>query len=295
MTRVKSLIVALVPLLLLTACASEPIISGEAHPPMWEARFGATRIVMLGSVHQLPPELDWQDARVRAAIDGADQLWLELAPDQLPGVAALFERVSADERVASLDRRLGRESAERVRDIVAASGVDGDDAERMESWGLAIISGVQLARDAGLTADNGVETRLTERFQSAGKPIFGLEDPSTQFSAFDDLTDNAQTAMLRSVVDGAGASRSRMQRLLTAWARADASQIERDSVAELARVPGLADAVVVRRNRAWAVRIDGWRDRGDQLLVAVGTGHLVGPAGLPQLLANAGWQVRPIP
>lgn len=262
---------------------------------MWEARSGDTRIVMLGSVHQLPPELDWQDARVAAAIGSADQLWLELSPEELPAVSGLFSASATDEVVPTLDQRLGASLGDRLRDIVAASGVDEDDADRLESWGLAMIAGVQLAKDAGLTAENGVESRLTDAFRRAGRPIHGLEHSTVQLRAFDRLPDAAQDRMLRFTVEEAGEARAQFQQLLAAWARGDAAQMGRLAQEDLARIPGMAEFVVTQRNRNWVAQINGWRGRGSQILVAVGTGHLVGSEGLPQLLANAGWQVRALP
>lgn len=275
-------------------CAPEPLLSGPAHPPMWEARNGETRIIMIGSVHQLPAALDWQDDRVRQAMSDADQLWLELAPDDLDRVPALFRRMASDEQVPPLARRIGEARALQVENAASGIGLSDDEANGMESWAMALIVGAQSANDAGLSRAHGVETVLARAFIRAGKPVRGLERPEDQLGAFDGLTPAAQDLMLGIAADSLADSRGRIGRLLSAWATGDVDELERLANAEVARVPGLADALVANRNIAWTRRIADAGGQAGNILIAVGSGHLVGESGLPAQLAARGYVVRRI-
>lgn len=279
---------ALAPLiaLLLGACsAPPPILSGDAHPPLWIAERDGTRIYLLGSVHALPAGVAWEDARVAAAIAASDRLVLELAPAELAAAASLANRMATDESVPPLSARIGSAAAAHLADYV---GMDEDDADRTESWSLALRLGNARAASWGLNPAYGVETSLSARFAAASKPVEGLERAVDQLRAFDDIDPALQARGLSLSIADAGDARAKAAALLRAWAAGDTEGIARLADAELARTPWLVEPLVTARNRAWAQRLGNAHGR---LLVAVGSGHLVGPNALPTLLAGAGFRV----
>ncbi|MEQ1687033.1 MAG: TraB/GumN family protein [Sphingopyxis sp.] len=285
---------ALLALLLAACSAPAPLVSGPAHPPMWLAEDDDTRLILIGSVHQLPKDLNWQDARVRRATAQAGELWLELDPAEMPQIPALFARVARDERVPSLDARIGRNLAEPAFDLAASAGIDEQAAQTLESWGLAMALSSVLSADAGLTSDVGVETRLTRAFQAAGKPVRALERALDQLALFDALPPATQDAMLARAVRERGQTRANIRALLTAWARGDVTRLASIAAEDVAKTPGLAEPLVYARNRAWAAALTQRARRPGTVMVAVGTGHLVGEQSLPTLLRAAGFRVSVI-
>ncbi|MEQ1726078.1 MAG: TraB/GumN family protein [Sphingopyxis sp.] len=281
--------------LLLAACsAPAPLVSGPAHPPMWLADDGDTRFILIGSVHQLPPQLDWQDARVRRAVGQADELLLEIDPAEMPQIPALFARMAYDEPVMTLDRRIGRGLAAPAFDMAARAGISAYQARTIESWGLAMALGSVGSADAGLTSDAGVEATLTHAFQAAHKPVRGLERAADQLALFDALPDATQDAMLARTIRERGQARGQICDLLRAWARGDTARLAAIATGEVARTPGLAERLVYARNRAWAAALTARARRPGTVMVAVGAGHLVGEQSLPSLLGAAGFRVTAI-
>ena len=278
---------------LLTACTTEPpLIEGPARPAMWVVQDEDTRIVILGSVHQLPPDLEWTGGLLTPELAAADELILELAPAELAKAPALFASTSSDEPVASLDRRFGQSTAERVRDYAADAGIDTDDVDRMESWALAIAVGNVITADNGLTSDNGVETRVTAAFAANNRPISGFETAAQQLAMFDDLPDAAQNAMVASSIARSGEARTRTRRLLSAWTRGDTTTLAAAADEAMADTPALIEPVIHARNRAWADALAGRMQRPGDLFVAVGAGHLVGGGSLIEELQARGFAAR---
>ncbi len=285
--------IALLLATLLTACTSEPpLIEGPARPAMWVVQDEDTRVVILGSVHQLPPDLEWTGGILTPELAAAGELLLELSPHEVLKVPALFARTASDEPVASLDRRFGTATAERVRDYARDAGIDADDAERMESWALALTIGNVISADSGLTAENGVETRVTEAFTGDHRPIGGFESAEQQLAMFDDLPDAAQNAMVTSGIARSGEARTRTRRLLTAWARGDTAALAAAADEAMADTPALIEPVIHARNRAWADALAARMERPGNALVAVGAGHLVGAGSLIEELNVRGLTAR---
>ena len=280
---------------MLAGCTSDaPVVAEPASPAMWQVQDGDTRIILIGTVHQLPAQVRWQRGKVSAAIADADELWLELAPSDLPAIPATFARISVDEPVPTLDQRIGAERARIARDYAADAGIDRDDVDRMESWALSFAVGTVIAADAGLSSDNGVETRLTNAFVAAHKPVRGLEAASAQLALFDDLPDGLQNQMLGKSISDAPTAREHIYDLVRQWARGDVDAIARKAAQDLAETPGLIEPLVTRRNAAWVAQLVDRMDRPGTILVAVGTGHLVGDASVIAQLRHHGLSVTRI-
>ena len=64
--------------LLLAGCVETP---AQARPPIWTVRDADSEMVIFGSVHVLPPGLDWRPAELDKALAKADDLWFELPID----------------------------------------------------------------------------------------------------------------------------------------------------------------------------------------------------------------------
>ncbi len=258
---------------------------------MWELRDADTRILFIGSVHALPADLDWQDARVRAAVRDADELVLELSPREIVSASAVFNAMAADDPVPPLLERLPRDRAEQLIDLLKQARIDESDADHMESWALALAAGNVLSSDAGISADNGVEDRLVGAFSAAHKPISGLETARGQLSIFDRLSAAQQTSMLIKQLADAGDNQRQTEYLTRAWAAADVNAIDRMATTDLAATPGLAEPLVFARNRQWVEQLTARMQRPGTVLVAVGTGHLVGTHSVIALLQARGLAV----
>ena len=280
----------------LAGCTREqPVVTGTVRPPMWMVeKPDGGRLILFGAVHQLPADLDWQRGRVALAEQQADTLLLELSPDELPRVPADFARISVDEPVPPLDRRIGPQMADKVRDLAEQGGIADEDIDRTESWALSLAVGNALTQRSGLSVDNGVEARLTQAFRTMAKPVDGLESAASQLALFDDLPPATQDLLLEQGVERADASRQRAHALVRAWARGDVDALARYAASELAATPGLAGPLLHNRNRAWADALALRLDRPGTTLVAVGVGHLVGPGSVVELLRARGFTVERI-
>jgi uncharacterized protein YbaP (TraB family) len=292
----RRFILPLAGMIMVAGCdAPEPMVTGPVHPAMWQVSDGDTRIILLGSVHLLPPDLDWQDDRIRHAIEQSDELLLELGPSEVERVPALFASMSRDEAVGPIDRRLDQAMADRMADLAQAAGINEAEADQIESWALSLAVSNVATADAGLVVDNGVEQRLTAAFKSAGKPVRGLESAQQQLALFDDLPQQVQDRMLAQTVRRSSSAPDTIRTTIGAWASGDTAALTRLSAREFEQVPGLSGPLVTDRNRRWSDQLASRMAQPGTVLVAVGAGHLVGPDNLPALLAARGLTVERLP
>jgi uncharacterized protein YbaP (TraB family) len=261
-----------------------------AHPPMWEVSDGDTRLILIGSVHRLPPNLIWSGGRVADALATADEAWLELSPEEMAGAATLFERMSRDEPVPPLAQRLPANDSAIIRRLATTGGMSSTNIDMTESWAVAIAAGRGALAGSDVANSNGVEAVVTEAMR--GRPIIGLESAADQLDAFDRLDPAVQDRMLAAGARRAPSADADVQRLVTAWARGDEAALSRIAADGLADTPELVEPLVHARNRRWATLLLRRMQRPGTILVAVGTGHLVGDQSLIQMLRQHGLSVR---
>lgn len=275
---------------LLAACGAPQEHEG-AKPAMWLVEDDDTRLYLLGTMHALPATTDWDDGKVGDAIAAADELVLELAPPELAKVGGIFQRLAPRTAPLPVDRRLPAKALAAYRALEASGSGQPFGGDALDDWAVMVLMGQRVAQNAALSPANGVETVLTANFTGAGKPVSGLESAEGQLMAFETLDAATQRALLTNAAAGAGDAVAEVGALTAAWSRGDIAALEKMVNEDIDAVPVARAALLTKRNRAWSLWAKARMERPGTLLVAVGTGHLIGSDGLPTLLQAEGLKV----
>ncbi|HMP45917.1 MAG TPA: TraB/GumN family protein, partial [Sphingopyxis sp.] len=268
---------------LLTACGPQEK-GPEARPAMWLVEDAGTRPYLLGTMHALPAGTEWSGGKVGRAIAAADELMLELSPAELAKVAKEFGRLAPRDAPLPIDRRLPADALAKYRALESSGAGRPFGGDTLDDWAVMVLMGQRVAQNARLSPGSGVETGLTARFRSAGKPIRGLESARGQLTMFELLDPATQRALLTRAAAGADRATEEVGALTAAWSRGDVAALEARINEDVDAVPAARAAILTNRNRRWAAWAARRMERPGTVLVAVGAGHLVGEDGLPALL-----------
>jgi len=276
--------------LLLAGCQRAAPI--EARPALWRVSDGDTTIWLLGTIHVLPDNVHWQTPAIRAAIDQAEVLVLELSDDDATTKRTFQASSSAWTVPPPIAARIPPGQRAALKKALAAGGLDAAAVDDKRSWAAAfIIAGAPNAAH-GITSDNGVEARLVENFGARHLPVTGLETAGEQFGAFANLSEGAQRVLLSRAIDSAAGGSVDYQATLAAWAAGDERRIAATIDPAFRAAPEIEARVVKARNAAWAGKIAARMAKPGRVLVAVGVGHLVGSDSLPAMLRARGMKVE---
>lgn len=260
-------------------------------PALWHVAGRANDVYLFGSVHLLKAGEFRIEGALEQAYADAEALYLEVDVDDLSplDLAATTAARAMDPEGRSLDELMGPEAA-LARERAAAAGIDLALLANMEPWfaGLAIVT-LTLARE-GYTAGDGVEQRVQERAAEDGKEILGLETLDEQLAALDGLDLPLQRDFLLKSLEDATRPQQALAAFLGAWKHGDVESLARELEEEFATAPELYRSLVVERNRRWLARVLDLLDDERDYLVVVGALHLVGPDGLPAMLAARGFE-----
>lgn len=247
---------------------------------------------LYGTVHVARAAWLLPGPRVLAAFKASDTVALEL--DMLD---ADIQRRLAEGMRARPDETLPESLAARLHaQLVAACLPPAVMAQLAPEVQLAALTTL-AARADGLDPAFAIDSELAALARMLGKPVVSLETPESQIAL---LRGDPSTAEERLDQGLAELEQDKVRPMLlhvaTIWDEGRADELARytewcectDTEAERAELKRLLDD----RNPLLADRIADLHASGHRVFAAVGALHMFGPHGLPQLLAQRGFDVR---
>lgn len=267
----------------------------RSDPPIWRVSDADTEMLLFGSIHALPPGIEWRTAELDGALDRADLVAFEiLTPETEDEEMAMFMPFL---RYLVADRPLSEvvapETFARAQTAAAAQDLDSLSLQMMKPWAAALMLDMGAEEALGRTADLGVDSVL-EQSLTADRRKEALDTPAlllASMKALAEMGDAEGEALLIEVLDGLDREELDIE-IETAWAAGDIAPVEAEMRMMQAEAPRLYKALLVDRNRAWMPALTRMMDTEGRVVVIVGVAHMVGEDGLPTLLRAAGYVVE---
>jgi hypothetical protein len=267
--------------------------AAQAMPPVWVVRDKDSELVLFGSVHVLPPGLDWEPPALAHALTAADDLWFELPID--PQAQALTGQLAAAKGLLPADQSLFKlltpEDSARLARVADAYGASPALLDRLQPWMAEIALAGAAFRKAGADTQAGVE-QVIAGAAGPGAVRRAFETPQQQVDMLSagDLAE--QIASLDETLKEMEAEPDAYGTLLRAWMAGDIAALDREALAPMRRAsPKLFRRLVLDRNARWAQALDRRLKGHGRTVVVVGVGHLIGPGSLPERLRALGYSV----
>jgi uncharacterized protein len=269
--------------------------STPAEPAMWRIADEDSEIWLFGSVHLLPENVNWDGPRWQAAFAAADEFVTETdasadAALAFPQLAAQYGTLPEGEH---LSEWLSAEDRERLRRATALTGLDPESLDGLRPWLVALQLSYGYAQRVGHRSDLGVESVLAARARAEGKQLSFLETPEEQVRILADLAPEDEARFLSVTLRQIEEEADTMRVLDRAWARGDTATLDRALSQEWDEAgAAVHEAVIHRRNRAWADEIERRLAGSGRIFIAVGAAHLIGDDSVVDLLRTRGVEVE---
>jgi uncharacterized protein len=260
---------------------------------LWRIRKDGRDSYLYGTLHVGRALWIAPGPQLAAAFRASDTLALEfdpLAPQLQATMRDTLAQRPAVVLPTALRQRLDRQL---VRECLTAIAADLGPAE-MQVMGLAALAGRRAGYDPGF----GSEVLLSAMAQATGMPVHSLETVKQQLDALLSPDEAQAITVVSEGLDDLESGRQERVLLETvrAWEWSDVKALENYAAwcecveTPLARVQ--MQRLLDERNPMMARGIDQLHQSGKRVLAAVGSLHMVGPQGLPALLAKQGYTVQ---
>jgi uncharacterized protein YbaP (TraB family) len=265
-----------------------------AKPAMWQVSDKDTNIYLFGTVHLLPPGMQWRSPKLDKATREAGTLVVETIIDEKnpQAFAAELARLSIRPGLPPIVSRVAPAKQAALRAAIAKSGIPEAALNNMETWAAAFALLQLQFKELGVSGTDGVELALRQAFLTAGKRVEQLETNSQQLGFFDTLSETSQRELLEGAVETPVAAKQQFDAMLAAWMSGDVNAIGRTFNAEFQNSPDLKEVLLRRRNANWAWWLHSRLGQPGTVFVAVGAGHLAGEDSVVEMLKKRGLRVK---
>ncbi|HEY4112725.1 MAG TPA: TraB/GumN family protein [Rhizomicrobium sp.] len=275
--------------------AARPI---AATPATWTVHGTKGTVYLLGSIHALPKNIDWQYPALMQMLDSADTFVFEVPmdADSRAKATAYFRQNALMPAGMSLPSMFDAEMRADFRDVVMLTHADPTVIPYLRPWLAALVLEGEASGEKGFYATEGVDNKVYAMARARGGTHFrALERDEDQFRLFikeghvdDEVADLRLTFKDILANKGAGGGKG----LLTAWEKGDARALANLVPENKAMSPEFRKLWIENRNRKWVPEIEGMLNEPHTFFITVGAAHLVGRTGVPNLLRTAGYKVE---
>ena len=264
-----------------------------AAPPLWAVRDADSTIYLFGTMHVLTPEAEWRTAAYDKALAESADVWFEMDMHIDPAVAGAlmgelgydFERPLKTKISGKAMRRLRKAFKDRP-DLLPMVGY-------MQPWAAAMVVMTLPSLKAGQKVQSGADMTITDASAKADKRLRYFETAEQQLHFLADLPEAVQVALLEDTLEGLKGSETAMLGMEGAWVDGDVQTFGPQLVNGMRDDwPELYDALVRRRNVAWADALAKEMAGKGVSMVNVGALHMVGDDGLVALMTARGYTVE---
>jgi len=274
--------------------ASNPAFA-ESHPvTMWQVEGQHNSIFLLGSIHLLR-EKDYPiPSVIYSAYDQAETLIMELDMDELDPMEtqALVLELGMIRDGGTLEDALGRPHYAKAAALADDLEIPLAMLAGSKPWLAAVTIETMMLTRIGFDPSRGIEMHLTNKAANDSKNVLGLETARQQIEMLNNLSAAAQREMLLQTLREGGQIEALLDDVIDAWREGDVDYMEETLLSDMAGHGELYSSIVVDRNNNWVRQIDALLDDDDDYLIVVGTMHLVGQDGVPELLRRRGMQIQ---
>lgn len=280
-----------------SALAAEDSKTLMATPALWFVHGPKGNAYLLGSIHVLPKNVNWQTAAIRAGIARADTFVFEVPMDKdsMAAVAASMAHNAVLPFSESLPSYFDAEMRTDYRNVIFLTHADPSAIVYMRPWLAAFVLQGAASGDNSFIAAEGVDNKVYAMALSRGVKNFrALETAAQQFPLFmgdGNMSHEVETLRVALKQILAAHDPKSAKGLLAAWSKADVKTLAAYGPDSTDMSPDAKKAMFEHRNRAWVPEIEAMLNERHIYFITVGAGHLVGKIGVPNLLRAAGYVV----
>jgi uncharacterized protein YbaP (TraB family) len=264
----------------------------------WRLERDGRKIHILGSVHLATEDLYPLDERIISAFAVSDLLVEEVdlvESNSLEAQNFIAER-SALPPGDSIGNYLSAEEIITLTGILDRYGIPSSTVEGLQPWVLANTLTILSSFESGMDPSYGVDIYFASQAMNMGMELYALETAIQQLEYLSGISMEAQLWSLRDTIAQFDDISESMNAILDAWKSGDMYAMEELMLTGFDSPEGREyyQRLLTDRNLLWEQQILELMEKGKSRspFIVVGTGHLVGPDNLIELLIGEGFSAR---
>ena len=261
---------------------------------LWVVETPSNRVFLLGSLHLLKSDAYPLAAEIGRAYALSQRLVFETDLEAVmdPAIQAKMMKLGVYPEGQDLFENITGNTRIRLEKKLKELGLPPAYFSRFKPWFLALtLTTLELQR-MGFNPLYGVDFHFYNKAKADEKELAYLESADYQLNLLGKMNDRDQKSFLSQTLEDLEISAQLTDDMVAAWQRGDADKLHELLFKSFQEHPGIEDRLLTQRNKDWILKIEEMLGKPQNTMVIVGAGHLIGPAGIVQLLKQKGYAVK---
>lgn len=276
------------------ADARDAVAGPIGAPLLWKVTSGKATVYLFGSVHALPPGVEWMDARLFQAFDTADAVWFEVPDlDKMPKFKGFAEQAYSAR--PGLTNGLSGVEIRELETLLHRYNYTLKDVARVRPSVMAAFVGDLSSAAGGFDLDRGVDWVLFNRAKALKIKTGGFESHKAHYDYLyalgSGMDEDGTAALKRALAIHFGRDPGSLETLVKTWRTGDQRAMTQSLAEEKLRGPRRYDMLLTGRNAKWVPQIETMLKGEMTTFVVVGAAHFNGPDSVIAMLRQRGYAV----
>jgi uncharacterized protein YbaP (TraB family) len=262
----------------------------------WQVQSDDAIVYLLGSIHFADESFYPLRKEIEEAFYLSDHLVVEINIDdeKAKRYRDLIKEKGSYKDNTTIRDEITYQTYRKLESVLRRFGMPMEMVDKQKPGILVLtLTSVQVMK-MGFMPEMGIDAYLLRNASRTGKNIIELETVEEQIDIFLNISDG--DLLLREALFSLDEADRQMMDMMFCWKTGDEACIEsilfEDALTNYPSFVSIYDILFFRRNEDMANDIRTFLDSKGTYFVVVGAGHLVGDKGIPDLLRNAGYQVK---
>jgi uncharacterized protein YbaP (TraB family) len=264
-----------------------------AAPAMWKVSDSDSSVWLFGSIHVLPPGVDWRTPAFDAVLAKAETVYFEADVGPLGQLGIIIKSLqSGITGSPPWLEKLTPEQSERLTAAITPLGLTRDQLGAYAPWLAEAEIEDKVLSAEGFSMTLGVDPSLQAEIAKERKAYFETAGEQMDMLAAAPL--DAQISRLMAAVDDVANMPRELRDMANSWSAGRIDELAVEMQNDPTMDEGFTKSLVLDRNARWVETVKGLLSGNHEDLIVVGAGHLAGKGSVVDLLANAGFTVKRI-
>lgn len=261
---------------------------------LWMVETPSGKLFLLGSLHVLKSSAYPLAPEIERAYAASQTLVFEtdLGAMMDPANQAKMMELGVYPEGQDLFQNISEATRRNLELKLEALGLPPAYFSRFKPWFLAVtLTTLELQR-LGFNPLYGIDIHFYNKAKADEKELAYLESIDDQINLLGKMSAREQRSFLGQTLKDLDISTQLADDMMAAWQNGATDDLYALLFKSFEDHPGLEDRLLTRRNKDWIHQIETMLKAPKNTMVIVGAGHLVGPAGVVELLKQKGYQVK---
>jgi uncharacterized protein YbaP (TraB family) len=262
----------------------------------WTVKSPTATVHLVGSIHLAKPDLYPLNPKIEAAFGQSQALVVEVDVGRQADLAQQMMVKAAYPAGDTIDKHVSAELLQRADAQLGKSGLGLVMLAQFKPWLIAQTVLLMELQRLGFSPTHGIDMYFLQKARG-NKKILELETADSQIDLLNSFSDKEQELFLLYTLNDLENIEKNLNEIIDSWKQGDAPRMEKyltDSVKDAPELQAVYRKLIDDRNVGMAQKIIEYLKTQDTYFVVVGSAHLVGENGVPNLIKKAGHPVDPL-